>query len=297
MKSQSLGRLLGTGIAKHGFTHALRVPLATPSSRPQLEGALRRIMSDPTASHVHPAAFARPDALYLEIGTLSLQPPESLGKAVQLLKSLDLDGMILDCMQSQRPAGGDSSDLPRSSAVSCKPLVVSMSGISPNKALNDCRRLYMPLTDHSGFLLPFILAVRQRFLSASFLKLDNLQGKNSGFIPLHSKLIHHRSLRSKELNPKPRLLAKSEGRPVYRQASFDVRALYDKFKAFEFTSTFALERLCITGIHPRNIVKEGRVIGRGSEEVASVPLPGVNHLEEQPELKNVTYVDTGTTFV
>ena len=290
MKSQSLA-----GIVKHGFTHALRIPLATPTSRPQLERALRRIMSHPTASHVHPAAFARPDTLYLEIGTIRLQTPESLEKAVQLLKSLDLNGMMFDCMQSQRPAGGDSSDLPMSSPVSCKPLLVSMSGISHAKTLSYCRRLHVPVADHSGFLLPFLLAVRQKFLSASFLKLDTLQDPT--YIPLHSKLIDHRFVRSRELNTKSVSSAKSGGRPVYRKSSFDVRGLHHNFKAFAFTSTFALERLCITGTHHMNIVKEGRVIGRGSEEVASVPLPGIDHLEEQPELTNVTYLETAITFV
>ena len=297
MKSQSLGRLLGAGIARFGFTHALRIPVATPTSRPQLEGALRRVMSDPTASSIHPAAFARPDSLYLEIGTLSPQTPESMKKAVQLLKSLELDKILGECVQRQRPAGGETSNLPLSPAVACKPLLTSVSGIEHNKTLSDCRRLYLPLSDHLGFLLQLILAVREKFLSARLLKLDNLQGRDLAYIPLHSKLIHHRSLRSRELKQNPRLLARSEGRPVYRQASFDVRGLYDKFKAHDFTATFALERLCVTGIHTMNIVKEGSVIGRGSEEVASVPLPGIDHLEEQPELKNVTYVDTGTTFV
>lgn len=293
MKSQSLDRLLGGGISRYGLTHALRVPLPTPTSRPQLEGALRRVMSDPIASHIHPAAFTRPDSLYLEIGSLSLQTPERVEKAVRLLKSLDLDGMLLDCMQSQRPAGGDSSDLPMSSAVTCKPLFVSVSGISHNRVLHACNRLYVPVTDHLGILQPFFLALREKFLSARFLKINVQQGRHPTHMPLHSKLIYNRSLRTRELNRKPSIVKKSEGRAVYRSATFDVRGLYDKFKTLDFTSTFALERLCITGIHTMDIVKDGRVIGRGCEEVASVSLPGIDRLEEQIELKDVTYINTG----
>ena len=76
-----------------------------------------------------------------------------------------------------------------------------------------------------------------------------------------------------------------------RQATYDLGDFYDKFKDFSWTTEFALERLAIQSVHAYDMFKDSELISRGATELASIPLPGINHLEQEPELLGVTYVD------
>ena len=76
-----------------------------------------------------------------------------------------------------------------------------------------------------------------------------------------------------------------------------MRSLYEDFQTFPWTSNFALERLSLSKLDLSDTVKDNRVIGRGFEEIASVPLPGFDYLEKQDELEGVTYVRPEIIFV
>ena len=160
-----------------------------------------------------------------------------------------------------------------------------------------CRRLYAPIIDHSGKLSAFARAIRERFLAADLLRSDDWEDPSA--VPLHTKIIHNRSLKTKEVNTKPSIVSKlsGTGQVVYMLASFDVRALYEKFQTISWASDFALERLVLGSMHPRIMVKDDRITGRGFQEVASVPLPGFEHLEKEIELQDVTYVEPKLTFL
>lgn len=104
MAWRGIGRQLHRGSVIYGMTHALRIPLATPTSRPQLQRSLRQVMLDPSASGIHPAAFASPDMQNLYIGTLSLQTSESMDKALKILQTLKLDDMLQECTRNIYPS-------------------------------------------------------------------------------------------------------------------------------------------------------------------------------------------------
>lgn len=88
MRRELVQKALGAGVIRHGITHGLRIPLATSISRPQLARSLRQVMTDPTASSIHPDAFGPPDTQSLNLGSLNLANRESVEKAFYLLKTL-----------------------------------------------------------------------------------------------------------------------------------------------------------------------------------------------------------------
>lgn len=279
----NFGRLLGDSIDSYGFTHALRIPLPTPTSRPQLERSFQQIKSDPVASDVHPAAFSPPDIQYLDIGALVLQTPQAKEDALGILRDLQLDRNLYE---------GRSG-----SHHSPKPMLVSVAGLVHNDVLHDCRRLYAPVHDHSGKLSDFMLSVRERFLSAGLMRRPKNEGTSRAM--LHTRIIGNRLVRSKMPNMSAHIRRKVAGTDatVLRLASWDLRELYDKYRNFSWAADFALERLSIVDIHAQDIWKDGRVIGRGSQEFASVPLPGITYLGEQSALQNVTYSRPPLVFV
>ena len=270
----SIGRLLGNSIDSYRITHALRIPLPTPTSRPQFERSLQRIKSDPVASDVHPAAFSTPDTQYLSLGSLVLQTPQAKEEALGILRDLHLDRNL-----SQGRSGSDHSP---------NPMVVSVAGLVHNDVLHDCRRLYAPVHDHSGKLSDFMLSVKGRFLSAGLMV--NVKGEDTPRAILHTRIIQNKLVRTKIPNNSAHIRRKLAGTEatVTRLASWDLRELYDKYRNFSWAADFALERLSILDVHAQDIWKDGRLIGRGSQEFASVPLPGITYLGEQSALQNVT---------
>ena len=135
-----------------------------------------------------------------------------------------------------------------------------------------------------------------KFLSASVIKLNLLQGRSG--IPMHTKITHTRLVRSKLRNTKPSVVRRlSKDAICNTQASFDVRDLYVRFQNISWASDFPLERFTIGEIHTYDIVKNSEVIGRGSPEIANVPLPGIECLETEPELQDVAYIKSRRLFL
>ena len=104
--SVSTGRLLGRNVDTLGLTHWLRIPLTTPSSRPQWERSLRTVMSHPTTSHIHPKMFNSPDMQWLTLGQLRLDTPEAMQKAQNILKDLKTKKIFtaMKALSSRLPA-------------------------------------------------------------------------------------------------------------------------------------------------------------------------------------------------
>ena len=173
---------------------------------------------------------------------------------------------------------------------------VSVTGITENHTLHDCRRLYAPIFETTGRLLDFAKTIREAFLSAKLMVFTNLQRGHE--LHMHTKIIHNRVIRSKQLNTKPSIIRNLPvGAFAFRQASWDLRELYDKFQNYTWASEYPLERLTISGARPMHIVRGGVVIGRGFEELMSIPLPGVQHLTEDPYLQGVTYERPEKIFI
>ena len=260
------------------MTHLLRMPLATRESRPQLKRSLRHVTSDPTASKITPAAFATPDMLHLNIGGLRLETPEATKQALTLLENIRHDKSLW------------------SSSV---PFRVSVSGLLHNNSLHDCRRLYAPVIDHSSTraVAAYRRAVKHRFLDAGLMALNGRE-RSSTAAPMYTAILQNKRVKSKAFNTSPKLNARlPEGVRRNLLKSYDLRESYNKFRNLTWAADFALERLSIVDVHPPNIIKDGRVTGRGHEEIASIPLPGIEHLEQEPELQGVTYVRPQWVFL
>ena len=56
---------------------------------------------------------------------------------------------------------------------------------------------------------------------------------------------------------------------------FDASDLVQKYKDFEWTTEFPLERLCISELGLKAFRKDGELVRTGYRDIASVPLPGV----------------------
>ena len=115
---------------------------------------------------------------------------------------------------------------------------------------------------------------------------------------MHTAILQNKRVKSKAFNTSPKLNARlPEGVRRNLLKSYDLREFDNKFRNLTRAADFALERLSIFEVHPQNIIKDGRVIGRGHEEVASIPLPSIEHLEQEPELQGVTYVRPQWVFL
>lgn len=288
LRGRSISERLRDNLAKYGFTHALRIPIATQASRPQLTKSLQHAMSDPTAANIHPAAFNPPGVYCITLGYLALETPDRVERALQFLKDLMLDRTLSEIIESKYKAV-HSTAMPNSGSRVLKPLRVSVSGLeSYNQPPSKACRLYAPVVDPTELLSAFVHAVRAEFVSAGFAKLRSYDLRTP--IPLHVRILGNSTLFAKEAKDKPSILRRlPKDFVLFKKARFDAGDFYTKFQNMTWASDFALERLCIGGMKRFDIIKDGRSIDQGYEEIASVPLPGIKQSEEDPFLKHTEY--------
>lgn len=274
---------MGDSILRCGFTHALRMPLATVKSRPYLEHSLRLLKSDPVASRIHPAAFAPPDMQYLSLGSLCLPTADAKKRAIDLLESLKLDDTLYQST--------DNEDH------SAKTLQVSVSGLLTPGNLLASAYLYVSVMDHTRRLYAFIQNVQKKFISANLMVKSKREATPKPI--LHTPIIRNKMVRSRTENTSPHVQRqlKGTGMTVNRLGSWDLRNLYSKYRDHTWAANFALERLCIAEVKSMEMWKDGEIIGRGCPELASVPLPGIKHLEQEAALTNITYKDFERIFI
>ena len=270
-------RLLGAGIRNYGFTHALRIPLATLKSRPYLERSLRLLKSDPAASHIHPAAFTPPDMQYLHFGSLCLPTAAAEKRAIELLEGLKLDHILYEGTR-------DEDQL-------AETLRVSVSGLLMHNYLQNCSYLHAPVIDHTRRLSSFIQIVQGKFIAAKLMVQTRRERVPKPI--LQASVIGNKMVRSKTEICSPHIQRRLSGTSITLKGlpSWDLRYLYNKYRDHIWAENFPLQRLHIAEIKSLNIWKDGKIIGRGCPELASVPLPGIKHLEQDTALEDVTYED------
>lgn len=177
-----------------------------------------------------------------------------------------------------------------------KNLLVSLVGMAHSDHLHNCQRLYIPVIDHGGRLRAFVQEIRSRFISAGLMVLTH--GDRLKCVNMHFMILGNKSFKSTTVKTKPSVRQKlRENQVQNRLAGFDVRSLYEDYQTFPWTSSFALERLSLSTLDLADMVKDNHIIGRGFEEIASVPLPGIDYLEKQEEPEGVTYVRPEIIFV
>ena len=247
-------------------------------------------MSDPTAAKIHPAAFNSSGVYCITLGYLVLESPDRVERALQFLKDLMLDRTLSEVIQSKSTTLHSTAMLDPGPRV-LNPLRVSVSGLeSYSQPLSKTCSLYASVDDHTDLLSAFVDAIRDEFVSAGFVKLRSRDLRRP--VPLHVQILGNNRLLVKEANDKPSILRRlPKGYVHFKKARFDVGDFYTKFQNMTWASDFTLGRLCIGGMKRFDIIKDGRSIDQGYEEIASVPLPGINQSEEDPFLKHTEYVN------
>ena len=65
------------------------------------------------------------------------------------------------------------------------------------------------------------------------------------------------------------------GKGYVRRPKFDASDLVQKYKDFEWTTEFPLERLCMSELGLKDFREDGELVRTGYHDIACVPLPGV----------------------
>ncbi|KAF1991496.1 hypothetical protein K402DRAFT_304186, partial [Aulographum hederae CBS 113979] len=168
---------------KPPLTHFLCLPLVTSTSRPQLERSLKQFRDDvtkipePQEASVEPIpeGATRPlGTLHLTLGVMSLTEQGRVEEAVELLKGLDLRGMLNEALRSavaadKRESNGKAEGGERKDAS----LTISLSSLSPMHSPKSTSILYALPTDPTKRLYPFASTLQSAFTSAGFLLADD----------------------------------------------------------------------------------------------------------------------------
>lgn len=93
---------------------------------------------------------------------------------------------------------------------------VSIRGIIENHTLHDCRRLYAPIIEPTGRLHALGHAIREMFLSAKLMVLDDLE--NPDVLPMQTKIIHNRRILSKKIKHETQHHSEIARRDICKQA-------------------------------------------------------------------------------
>ena len=229
--------------------------------------------------------------------TLSLKTNDRIDRALSLLKNLDMDAVFHKSMQTGTSSNDEYSPSSMSHIYQApKKLLVSLTGIAHSNHLHDDHRLYIPVIDRGGGLRAFIQEIRSRFISSGLMvgiPIERLRP-----VPMHIMVLGNNCIRSKTVNTKPSVQRKLVKNKVLKLlAGFDLRNLYEDFRTFPWTHCFALERLSLSKMDLSDLLKDNRVIGRGFQEVACVPLPGIDRLEKQEELEGIIFVRPKIVYV
>ena len=284
MANLRTNRFLHNYVARYQLTHILRIPLATSKSRPQLEASLRRAMTDPTSENIHGLAFARPDMLYLNLGSLSLTTPELCDNAIDLLRGLNLQN-ILQGLMRQLPSLNNMLSMP-------EPFKTSLIGLKDPSPHPLVDRLYALVIDPHDIKAHFCDAIRENFLATRLRKLNDQQSSKDYKSAMHTKIVNNARLFSTTKIIQPSIMThyRQRGEVIaYARLKCDVQEFYFKYKDFTWAHDFQLERLAISEIRQQYFVRDGRVVGRGYRDVASVPLPGAPDVDLEANMEGITY--------
>ena len=169
---------------RHGITHFLRIPFATPRSTPQFLQSLRQVSQDPIAAALPRAAWNTPNELYHSFGSLSLGKPGRLDKAIQLLRELNMD-RIARAIAARSDTDAITKSACQSSGV-VQPIqapIVSVQGLGLTPAregfLRNTERLTGDIKENSPWIEQFQLIVSKIFQDA-----DLIQVSSATFRPL-----------------------------------------------------------------------------------------------------------------
>lgn len=258
---------LSRGVGHDKITHALRIPLATAKSSPQLQRSLDKIRRDDLTRALPNPAWSQVGSLCLHIGSLSLPNQSRLTTAQGTLKNFDVASSLGDRAQ---------------------PLSVTLRGlhsglVGEQRELTN--RLYanVAFTDDTGLasLRRLTADLRAAFGAEGLLVTKNYKDPSE----LSMRLMSTMYLKSDEPKRKPT----SSSYNFLRSPLFDARDTYAAYKDTAWAEDFALERICISVSSLADMTKRGTVIGQGYQHVFCIPFPGFETTSnlEDPDIEYV----------
>ena len=255
------------------MSHNIRIPLVSQRSRLQLQTALNRLRDDQITRALPHTAWRSLDCLSISLGELRLRSPKEIAAASSLLRKIGT---------TFREENKESEPL----CVTLRGL--SSGGVSGQEQRAHTSRLYWSHSD-SAALGRLRRNVRAAFKSRSFLVQDmrpTEQVFDESFGRVSTiKIMSTHSLTSDEPNRKPTLARLN----LKRIPVFDATDLYAQYGDTVWAENIPLEKLCLTDLFLKDLVKEDIIIGQGYADVSSVLLPGVpeSALEVDPDIEYV----------
>lgn len=144
---------------------------------------------------------------------------------------------------------------------------ISLQGLfAPLDLLKGTGALSLEIRESWLFLADFFSQVHGAFISGGFMPVPPAQYSGSP-----TQIMNLRWFPSDVINEKITL----RGKGLFRSPKFDASDLVQKYKDFEWTTEFPLERLCISELGLKDFRKDGELVRTGFHDIASVPLPGV----------------------
>lgn len=260
------------------LTHFLCIPLVTSASRAQLQASLSRFRNDvagngggsssplPSDSEtgtastrvgIPPKAIRPVGTIHLTIGVMSLGTPERVAKAVDLLKQVDLKGLLRRCSLPQEEVKGAGKSIasgPRTNSTQvgtgtpadAEELKVTLRGISSmNHDPRNASVLYTAPVDQDGRLLQFCRGLRDFFLVEDLI------------VPDTRPLLLHATVLNTIYVPSTKGRGKGDqngrARKGRQRLTLDVTEILEKYRDMEWLSGFRVEKVAICKMGARKV--------------------------------------------
>jgi activating signal cointegrator complex subunit 1 len=253
----------------------LCLPLVTDASRPQLESSLDQFTSaddglaalvDRDQQQISARAVRPVGTLHLTLGVMSLQNPEKINSAIELLHSLDLEAMLGAAVS--QPTTGDVSAENQPTKDEKRPLSISLKGLTSMHSPHDTSILYSNPEDSSGRLQPFASALQKAFQDAGFVQFENRP------LLLHATIVNTTYIRGRAQQAS-RSRGGSVGHGKHKaKITFDARELISDYEDFYFVKDMRLEKVAICKMGAKkDFDNQGQVIDEKYEVLAERHLP------------------------
>jgi activating signal cointegrator complex subunit 1 len=283
---------------KSPLTHFLCIPLVTAASKPQLEASIATFRADvcPSQSNetdsadgvtrIHPKAIRPAGVMHCTLGVMSLDE-EQLGRAVELLKSLDITQLLSDVADTlpsrastrtdpqatqpepslndqqrislQRPISAPAQHESRPNSPR-EPLKIDLTGLISMHDPQKTSIVYIEPYDPFARLYRFCLTLQNIFKREGILVPDDRE------LRLHATIINTVYAKGKK--------SQGHGPNANAPLKIDARALLEKYDGFVWARDVVLDRIAICEMGAKKVVGEGEVLDEEYTEVASVSLLG-----------------------
>lgn len=234
------------------MTHFLCIPLVTPTSRLQLAGNLAAFQDDVTrpkslGGFQLPADVVRPlGTLHLTLGMMSFPKDEGLDKAVGVLHSLDLRGILAGLKEGEQEAVAGAES----------PLCLTLKGLHSMQKPDKATILYAQPLDPLGTLQEFSERVRAPFKEQGLLVADHRP------LLLHATIVNTIYVKTKR--------EARRGKKRDRNVIDDAQAILDRYEDHAWMQDVPLEKVVICRMGAKPVVKDGEVVDVAYEEEGAI---------------------------